>query len=100
LLKAVSLQPVSVAIEADQSVFQFYSSGVMDSSCGTNLDHGVLVVGWGELNGKSYWKVKNSWGSSWGDNGYILLSRNVTNPEGQCGIAMMASYPVIKSNVM
>jgi C1A family cysteine protease len=96
LLKAVSQQPVSVAIEADQSVFQFYSSGVMDStSCGTNLDHGVLLVGWGELNGKPYWKVKNSWGSSWGDNGYILLARNVTNPTGQCGIAMMASYPVI-----
>ena len=101
LLKAVSQQPVSVAIEADQSVFQFYSSGVMDStSCGTNLDHGVLLVGWGESDGKPYWKVKNSWGSSWGNEGYILLSRNVTNPTGQCGIAMMASYPVIKSIVM
>ena len=101
LLKAVSQQPVSVAIEADTSVFQFYSSGVMDStSCGTNLDHGVLVVGWGELNGKKYWKVKNSWGSSWGDNGYILLAKDVKKSEGQCGIAMMASYPVIKSNIM
>jgi C1A family cysteine protease len=101
LLKAVSQQPVSVAIEADQSVFQFYSSGVMDStSCGTNLDHGVLLVGWGESDGKPYWKVKNSWGSSWGDDGYILLARNVEKTEGQCGIAMMASYPVIKSNVI
>ncbi len=101
LLKAVSQQPVSVAIEADQSVFQFYSSGIMDStSCGTNLDHGVLLVGWGDIDGKLYWKVKNSWGASWGDNGYILLSRNVSNPEGQCGIAMMASYPVINKGLI
>jgi KDEL-tailed cysteine endopeptidase len=58
------------------------------------------LVGWGESDGKPYWKVKNSWGSSWGDDGYILLARNVEKTEGQCGIAMMASYPVIKSNVI
>jgi len=102
LLNAISLQPVSVAIEADQSIFQFYSSGVMDSlSCGVNLDHAVLIVGWGELDGNKYWKVKNSWGSSWGDNGYILIGRSVEKQkeEGICGILSLPSYPVI-SNIM
>ena len=100
LRQAVYKQPVSVAIEADQNVFQFYSGGVMSSTCGTNLDHGVLVVGWGELNNKPYWKVKNSWGEFWGNNGYILLERNVKAKEGQCGIAVMPSYPVISQSVI
>ena len=100
LLQAVSLQPVSVAIEADASVFQFYSSGIMDSeSCGTQLDHGVLVVGYGTKEGKDYWKVKNSWGSSWGDDGYILIGRNANAKEGICGIAMEPSYPIITKKV-
>lgn len=92
LQQAVYTSPVSIAIEADTSIFQSYSSGVMDSvSCGTSLDHGVLVVGWGTLNGKKYWKVKNSWGSSWGDRGYILLGRG----NNICGLATEPSYPVI-----
>jgi cathepsin L len=97
LKQAVSSQPVSVAIEADTSIFQFYESGVMDSAnCGTMLDHGVLVVGYGTTqDGKDYWKVKNSWGSSWGDNGYILIGRNADSKEGICGIAMEPSYPVL-----
>jgi C1A family cysteine protease len=95
LQQAVFKSPVSIAIEADTSIFQSYSSGVMDSdSCGTSLDHGVLVVGWGTLNGKKYWKVKNSWGSSWGDKGYILLGRG----NNICGLATEPSYPVINKS--
>jgi len=91
---AVAQQPVSVAIEADQRSFQFYSNGVFSAKCGTSLDHGVLVVGYGELDSKKYWKVKNSWGSTWGLNGYILLERDIAASEGQCGVAMVPSYPI------
>jgi len=97
LRKAVFQQPVSVALEADQTGWHFYSSGVMDGNCGTNLDHGVLIVGYGTLDGKDYWKVKNSWGENWGDEGYILLVRNVEESQGQCGIAMQPSYPVVNN---
>jgi C1A family cysteine protease len=93
---AIVKQPVSVAVEADQSVFQFYSGGVMDSACGTQLDHGVLAVGYGVDAGKEYYKVKNSWGADWGMKGYILLGRGAKfNPSGQCGIQMDPSYPVV-----
>jgi C1A family cysteine protease len=96
LMTAIVQQPVSVAVEADQNVFQFYSSGVMDSACGTQLDHGVLAVGYGTLGGKDYYLVKNSWGADWGLQGYILLARGAKfNPSGQCGIQMAASYPVV-----
>lgn len=93
LTAAAAQQPVSVAIEADQSAFQFYSGGVFDASCGTKLDHGVLVVGYGTQNSKDYYIVKNSWGSSWGLSGYILMARNTQSSAGQCGIALSASYP-------
>jgi hypothetical protein len=94
LKTAVSRQPVSVAIEADKSVFQLYKSGVFTStSCGNQLDHGVLVVGYGTQDGTDYWKVKNSWGSSWGQNGYILMAKDISSSAGQCGIAKQPSYP-------
>ena len=97
LKTAVSMQPVAVAIEADTFYFQSYSSGILDSSqCGTKLDHGVLVVGYGEEKGKMYWLVKNSWSESWGDNGYIKIARTESeNDPGICGIAMQPSFPTI-----
>ena len=93
--EAVSRGPVAIAIEADTQVFQFYSGGIVDSAqCGTNLDHGVLIVGYGEDNGKMFWTVKNSWGDGWGDEGYIKLARTESeNDPGICGVAMQPSLP-------
>ena len=97
LKAAVAKQPVAVAIEADTKYFQSYSSGVLtSSSCGTSLDHGVLAVGYGEENGQKYWLVKNSWGTSWGDKGYVKIGRSEsTNDAGICGIAMDPSFPTV-----
>lgn len=97
LKEAVSVGPVSVAIEADTKTFQLYTGGVLtSSSCGTNLDHGVLVVGYGKEGSTPYWLVKNSWGTSWGEKGYIKIERSdSTNDPGICGIAMQPSFPVV-----
>jgi C1A family cysteine protease len=92
LMSAVALTPVSVAIQANQAAFQSYSGGVLTGRCGQNLDHGVLATGYGTLNGVDYWQVKNSWGSSWGLDGYILIARN---SEDLCGILDAASYPTL-----
>lgn len=95
--QAVFQQPVAVAIEADTTYFQLYKGGVLDSTkCGTQLDHGVLVVGYGEENGIKYWLVKNSWSTSWGDNGYVKIARSdSTDDAGICGIAMEPSFPMV-----
>jgi len=88
LEEAVSKGCVSIGIEADQTTFQHYSYGVFTGSCGTKIDHGVLVVGYGESEGRKFWKVKNSWGTSWGEEGYIRICRdcNKNGEDGQCGI--------------
>jgi len=90
-------QPVSVAIEADQSSFQLYKSGVFSGSCGTNLDHGVLLVGYGTMTGGDYYILKNSWASSWGDHGYMYLGKGsqYNGGKGQCGVLMQGVYPVL-----
>jgi cathepsin L len=89
LQSALNGNPVSVAIQADQSVFQQYTGGVITSGCGSNLDHGVLAVGY---DGNTI-KVKNSWGSSWGVNGYVSIDAS------QCGITTSASYPKVSASV-
>jgi len=92
LLAAANLGPVSVAVQADQAAWQLYTGGIVSTNCGTSLDHGVLVVGY-NLQSPSFWIVKNSWGSLWGENGYIRIAK--TSGQGVCGINMMASYPII-----
>jgi len=84
--------PVSVAIDASQTSFQLYQSGVYsDPNCSSQqLDHGVLAIGWGTDTGQAYWLVKNSWGTDWGMSGYIEMARNDNN---MCGIATMATLP-------
>ena len=93
LKAALAQQPVSVAIEADKTAFQMYTSGVLTGSArGTNLDHGVLAVGYGTENGSPYYLVKNSWGASWGSDGYIKIG--IEDGAGVCGIQSgPPSYP-------
>jgi len=95
MMSALNVGPVAIAIQADEKDFQLYTSGVLTAPCGTSLDHGVLAVGYGTLDGTDYYKVKNSWGEAWGLNGYILLERGVAQKEGQCGMLSSASYPVL-----
>jgi C1A family cysteine protease len=91
-VSALYQQPISVAIEADEPGFQFYKSGIYTGKCSTNLDHGVLAVGYAP----DYWTVKNSWGTSYGEEGYIRLARGDYNGKsGQCGILIQPVYPVL-----
>ena len=92
LKNAIATGPVSVAIEADTTVFQSYTGGIITSAgCGTTLDHAVLAVGWGSENGQEYWIIKNSWSSSWGENGFIRLA--IVDGLGICGVQTAPLYP-------
>jgi len=98
LMRAVQHQPVSVAIQANKRSFQMYQSGIYsDPDCGFELDHGVLLIGYGydKKYDMDYWIVKNSWSESWGENGYIRIQRNINDSRGLCGIAMDPSIPIV-----
>ena len=95
---AVQHQPVSVAIQANKRSFQMYQSGIYsDPDCGFELDHGVLLIGYGydKDYDMDYWIIKNSWSESWGENGYIRIQRNIDDTRGLCGIAMDPSVPIV-----
>lgn len=94
LMKAVANQPVSVAVDGGDMTFQFYSGGVMTGSCGTDLDHGIAAIGYGKTSdGTSYWLMKNSWGTTWGEDGYLRMEKDIADKKGMCGLAMEPSYP-------
>lgn len=103
MMTALAQQPVSIAIEADQSSFQLYKSGVFTGSCGTTLDHGVLLVGYGSSSNGDYYILKNSWSTSWADGGYMYIGRGndpatdkpYNGGHGQCGLLMQGVYPVL-----
>nr|GME09451.1 ervatamin-B-like [Ipomoea batatas] len=96
LLEAVSKQPVSIGITIGGDDFQLYSSGVFNGDCGSGSHHAVTVVGYGATaDGEKYWLVKNSWGTSWGEKGYIKMERG-DGDEGLCGLATNAVYPMLE----
>ena len=90
---ALAQQPLAVSLEADTAAFQTYSSGILSGpACGTTLDHAVLAVGWGTENGQEYWLIKNSWNTTWGDNGFIKLA--ITGHDaGTCGVQSEPLFP-------
>ena len=93
-MKAVANQPVSVAVDASDRTFMLYSGGVMTGSCGTELDHGIAAIGYGvESDGTKYWILKNSWGTTWGEKGFLRMEKDISDKRGMCGLAMQPSYP-------
>jgi C1A family cysteine protease len=98
LQQAIVNQPISVSIDAESMYFQTYTTGVLDNaaSCGTTIDHAVLAVGYGVENGMDYFLVKNSWATSWGDNGYVKIGADDSNSGmGVCGIQSGPLYPSV-----
>lgn len=93
LKEALNKGPVSVAVEADKKDFQFYTSGIIEGDgCGASLNHGVLAVGYGNENGEDYFIVKNSWGATWGEQGYVRIGTKCKSDHGVCGILEDASF--------
>ena len=93
LKAAIAQGPTSVTVEADTTVFQQYTSGILNSSaCGTQLDHAITAVGYGtSSSGQEYYIVRNSWGAAWGDQGYIMIA--AVEGKGICGINQVAVWP-------
>ncbi|KAH7430121.1 hypothetical protein KP509_09G084700 [Ceratopteris richardii] len=101
LLCAASEQPVIVAINGGTYDFQLYSGGVFNASCPgeeDDLDHAVVIEGWGSSNGDNYWIVRNSWGKDWGSEGYVYMARGTGDVKGTCGINSYPSYPIKTSS--
>nr|GMC70039.1 senescence-specific cysteine protease SAG12-like [Ipomoea batatas] len=97
LMQAVAHQPVLLEINGGDFHFQFYEKGVFSGKCKPELDHAVTAVGYGATagTGKKYWVIKNSWGKTWGENGYMRIRRNYKDKKGLCGLAKAAFYPTI-----
>jgi len=94
LKAALQLGPVAIAVDALH--LQLYFGGIIKHLCGTSLDHGVLLVGYGTDSGTDYWLVKNSWGASWGESGYFRVERDDSKDgKGLCGVQMQPSYPIV-----
>ena len=93
LKAAVAKQPTCVSVDAADSHFQMYTGGILDTNrCGTDLDHAVTAVGYGNEGGKEYLIVRNSWGADWGENGYIRVAID-KDGDGVCGILMDSAVP-------
>lgn len=103
MMTALSKTVVSIGIQADESTFQLYKSGVFTGKCGSSLDHAVALTGYGSQSGLDYYILRNSWGQSWGQSGYMLIGKGndpatgkpYNNGAGQCGLLMEGSYPVV-----
>ena len=98
-MRAVQHQPVSVAIQANKRSFQMYQSGIYsDPDCGFDLDHGVLLIGYGydKTYDMDYWIIKNSWSDSWGENGYMRIAKGKKyEPNGMCGLLLDPMFPLV-----
>jgi hypothetical protein len=88
--------PISIGVGAGNDAWFHYTSGIIDSIdiCKPNLDHAVLLVGYGSENGRDYWIVKNTWGSDWGENGYVRIL--ISSGYGVCGVNMTPLFPAVK----
>ena len=93
MLKSILQQPMSIVVDASSSAFRYYKSGVVDRNCGTAINHGVMLVGAGTQDGIDFWKIKNSWGAGWGDDGFIKILRESGHKQGVCQVNYACSYP-------
>jgi|TARA_B110000285_G_C14728110_1_gene425223 C1A family cysteine protease len=96
LAQALLLGPVSVGVDASGTAFKWYKNGIITKWCGTSIDHAVLLVGYGTDNGIDYWTIKNSWGPTWGENGYFRILRDMNKKDdGMCGVQSTPCYPIL-----